>query len=105
MLRHCRRIVIFAAASCLQCSLVGDYHFLGGFVLVVEPLARPDAVEAPADPLELFLAKPVSVTRALARVVGRPVTFYREDESALVGRVMDNEVDPVAGNSVLRGES
>ena len=60
-------------------------------------------MEAPAEPLELFLAEPVAVAGALGGVVGGAVAFDREDVAAGLVGVLDGEVDPVAGGPVLGG--
>ena len=56
-------------------------------VAVSEPLGRPDAVEAPAESLELLLAEPVAVAGGWRGVVGGAVAFDRQDELARSGRV------------------
>ena len=55
-------------------------------------------------PLELFLAEPVTVSRAMGGVVGGAVAFDGQDVAARLGGVLDGEVDPVAGGPVLGGQ-
>ncbi len=61
-------------------------------------------MEAPAVSLELFLAEPVAVSCAAGGVVGRAVAFDGQDVAAWLEGVLDGEVDPVAGDSVLGGQ-
>src|SRR5439155_5413482 len=84
--------------------VVGGDGFRSAGVFVVEPLAGPDPVEAPALPFELFLAEPVAVAGAVGGVVGGTVAFDRQDVPAGLERVLGSEVVQVSGVAVMGGE-
>ena len=70
-------------------------HGTGDLTLtVVEPVGRPDAVELPAQALEVVLSEAFSVTSRLRRVVHPPVGFDSEHVAPGVGWMLRREVDP-----------
>ena len=84
--------------------MVGGGCAVGFEFGVAEPFGGPDAVEAPAEAFEVFLAETVAVARGLGGVVLRAVGFDGEDGASRFVGVHCGEVDAVAGDAVLRLE-
>ena len=71
----------------------------------IEPVGAPDPVDPPALLLEHGLAQAVALARPTGGVVPGSVALDREQEPALVVRVVDREIDPEAGGADLRGHA
>jgi hypothetical protein len=84
-------------------GLLVDLDCLGDLgLLVVEPVGRPDPVEAPAEGFQLVLAEPVAVAGGGRSVVAGTVAFDGQHHAAGFGWVAGGEVDAVARRPVLR---
>ena len=96
-----RRLLTLAPFCRVHRFLVSGDCPLGFFLMAVEPVLAPDAVEGPAESLQVFLAKPVAVAGGGGGVVGGAVAFDGEDHLARAGGVLGGVVDPVARAAIL----
>jgi hypothetical protein len=86
-------------------KLVRCHYFRNRHLFVMEPLGRPDAVKAPSDSFELFLAQSVAIAGRLSRMECRAITFQGEDKLPRPIGVLDGEVNSVSRCAVLRHQS
>nr|WP_255376822.1 hypothetical protein [Cyanobium sp. NIES-981] len=81
--------------------MIGLYRELDLFLPVVEPLRGPNAVEPPAEALQMLLADAITVTSSITSVIGRTISLDRQDKTPRLIGMLYGEIEPVATHTVL----